>query len=419
MAEKLTPTKPPRILVVCQHFWPESFKINDICDYFIENECDVEVLCGIPNYPKGSFNDGYGYFKNRKEAHNKVMIRRAFEIPRGNNSNFRIFVNYISFPFASLFHIPRLLFGNYDKVFIYQLSPVIMSIAGIIVGKIKKIETTMYVLDLWPENLYSVLEIKNKFLQKVASTVSHWHYKNVNKIITISEKMRELLQEISQLPKENIVFIPQHGEKVYEQIEHDQALEKRFSKGFNIVFAGNISPAQSFDTILEAAKLIKESSNNDINWIIVGDGMSRKWLEDEVTKAKLNDCFYFEGLQPMTEMPKYQTMADALVACLVKSPLLDCTIPAKVTSYLASGKPILLAMDGEARNLVNNNHCGYAGPAEDSVALAENVIRLYKSTSTERAKMGENSKHIYFEKFERSVNLKKLHNFIFSKGKAN
>jgi len=418
MAEKLTPTKKPRILVICQHFWPESFKINDICDYFVENNCDVEVLCGIPNYPKGSFNEGYGYFTNRRETHNGIKIRRAFEVPRGDNSNFRILVNYLSFPFFSLFHLPRLLFNKYDKIYLYQLSPVYMSVAGILLGKLKKIETTMYVLDLWPENLYSVLDIRNKFLRNILESTSHWHYRNVDKIITISEKMKKMLQDISNLPENDIIFIPQHGEKVYEKVEHDDMLEKRFSKGFNIVFAGNISPAQSFETILGAAKLVKEAGIRDINWIIVGDGMSRKWLEGEVTKAKLNDCFYFEGFKPMTEMPKYQTMADALVACLVKSPLLDCTIPAKVTSYLASGKPILLAMDGEAQDLVNNNNCGYAGPAEDSTALAENVIKLYESNPADRSKMGENSKRIYFEKFERSVNLKKLYNFIFIKRKA-
>src|SRR3972149_3015725 len=100
MAEKVK-KEPNKILVVCQHFWPESFRINDICDYFIDKKCDVDVLCGIPNYPKGKFFDGYSYFKNRKQEHEGINIRRAFEIPRGNNSNFRIFINYISFPLAT------------------------------------------------------------------------------------------------------------------------------------------------------------------------------------------------------------------------------------------------------------------------------------------------------------------------------
>jgi len=401
------------ILVICQHFWPESFRINDICDYFVEKKCNVEVLCGIPNYPKGNFFEGYSYFKKRKETHNKIKIRRVLEIPRGNNSNFKIFINYISFPIFSLLHLPRLLTKRYDKIFIYQLSPVMMSIAGIILGKWKGVETTMYVLDLWPENLFSVIDVKNKPLRKLATRISHWHYRKADKIIAMSKKMKEILTAITNLPDDKIAVIPQHGEKIYERIEHDSSLEKRFSKGFNIVFAGNISPAQSFETIIEAAKEIKKNGIKDINWIIVGDGMSKNWLEKEISKNKLSDIFYLEGFKPIEEIPKYQTLADILVACLVKSPLLDCTIPAKVTSYFASGKPVILAMDGEVQEIVNSNKCGFAGPAENSDLLYENVKKMYLTSKGDRMKMGLNSKNYYLKTFERNVNLKKMYNFIF------
>ena len=110
-----------QILVICQHFWPESFRINDIADYFVEKNVKVDVLCGIPNYPKGKFFKGYGYFKNKKQTHNGINIKRVIELPRGNNTNLRIFLNYVSFPFFSLFHIPKLLTKKYDKIFIYQL----------------------------------------------------------------------------------------------------------------------------------------------------------------------------------------------------------------------------------------------------------------------------------------------------------
>ena len=95
-----------RILVVSQHFWPESFRINDICQGFIEKGYQVEVLCGIPNYPEGQFYEGYGIVKKRRQYKDGIKIRRCFEIKRGNNSNLRIFLNYISFPISSVFHLP-------------------------------------------------------------------------------------------------------------------------------------------------------------------------------------------------------------------------------------------------------------------------------------------------------------------------
>jgi len=405
-----------RILIVGQHFWPESFRINDIADFLVnEKGCTVDVLCGLPNYPSGKFPNGYGYFKKRYQIHNKMAIYRAFEIPRGNNSNLRIFLNYISFPIASLFHVPRLLTKKYDKIFIYQLSPVMMSIAGIIIGKIKRTETTMYVLDLWPENLYSVINVTNPSLRKIASSVSHWHYRHVDKIVALSDKMRDKLLEVTNITPKKIIVLPQAAEKIYEKEIHDTNLEKRFAKGFNIVYTGSITPAQSFDTIIKAAKTLRDSNIDDINWIIVGDGMARKHVERSVTQAGLSDIFFFEGQKPVADIPKYTAIADSLLGCLVKSDLLEATIPAKVMSYIASGKPLVLAMDGEVQELINMTiRGGFAGPTGDNQALAANIEKLYKLSPKDRQKMGKRLKDYHFKYFERNLLLEKLYKFILT-----
>lgn len=404
-----------KILVVGQHFWPESFRINDICDFFIEKDCDVDVLCGIPNYPKGQFFEGYSYFRNKKQRHNGINIDRVFEIPRGNNSNLRIFLNYISFPIASLFHIPRLLTKKYDKIFIFQTSPVIMAVPAIIVGRLKKTETTMYVLDLWPENLFSVLNVQNKFLRKLATRISNWHYRHTDKLITLSSKMRERLIEAVKISQDKIIVLPQACEKLYEKDIKDHKLADRFKNGFNILFTGSITPAQSFETVIEAAKKLSQEDIKDINWIIVGDGMSRKWLEEEVKKAGMNENFFFEGLKSVEDIPKYTTMSDLLIGCLVKSDLLEATIPAKVMSYFAAGKPLVLAMDGEVQELVNKTiKCGLAGPTNDSDVLAKNIRAIYNMPPKERQVMGKRGRAYHLKHFERNIILNQLFDFMFS-----
>lgn len=400
---------------MCQHFWPESFRINDICDYLAEKGCDVEVLCGIPNYPSGKFFAGYSFFKKRKQVHNGVKIRRVFEIPRGSNTNLRVFLNYTSFPLASLFHVPRLLTKKYDKIFVFTYSPIMMAIAGLIVGKIKHIEVTLYANDLWPENLFSVIDPKNRFLRRLATVVSHWHYRQADKILAASEKMKKHLMRITSIGEDKFIVLPQACEKIYETDINDKKLAARYSKGFNVVFTGNISPAQSFDTVIAAAKKLKREGTSDINWIIVGDGMSRKWLEEEVKRAGLEKDFHFEGFKPIEEVPRYTGIADALLGCLVKSDLLEATIPAKVTSYLAAGRPIVLAMDGEARQIVNElAKCGYAGPTEDADALAANIKKLYKLSARQRDEMGARGRTYHFAHFERNLVYGKLYDFIFS-----
>lgn len=403
-----------KILVVSQHFWPEAFRINDTCDFFVQNGCDVDVLCGIPNYPKGVFFDGYNWFSKKRQKHNGVNIIRACELPRGDSSVFRVLSNNISFSLFSITHIPRLLFNKYDKIFLYQTSPVIMTIAGIIIGKIKNIEIVMCVMDLWPENLFSMYKTDNKFFIKLVTIIGHWHYRQADKLVVLSEKMKEQIVKTTQISNEKIIILPQACEKIYEETINDKKISDKFKNGFNIVFTGYISQAQSFETIVEAAKSLKDEGIDDINWIIVGDGMSKQWLQDQFNEIGLSDRVYFEGQKPITDMPKYFFVADILIACLVKSKLLEATIPSKIMSYIAGGKPIVLAMDGEVQTLINDTiGCGYAGPAGDSVTLANNIKKVYKLSPKKRTEMGEKARKYHFKHFERNIILNKLYNFMF------
>ena len=293
-----------------------------------------------------------------------------------------------------------------------------MALPGIILGKLKRIPTTMYVLDLWPENLYSVLPVKNKLLRKIASAHSHWYYRNVDQLIALSGRMRDKLATISGKNPEAIAVIPQACEEIYEKKLSDPALQKRFSGTFNIVFTGNISPAQSFKTMLDAAELLVQKGLRDIRWIIVGDGMSRQQVEKDVKDRQLSEYFVFEGQKPIDDMPKYADIADVLVGCLVKSDLLEATIPAKVMSYIAMGKPIVLAMDGEVNSLINDKiKCGYAGPSDDVEKLTENLEFIYHLDGSKQAAMGRRAEQYYTKNYKRNILLDRLVKFIIDKNK--
>ncbi|MEG0338396.1 MAG: glycosyltransferase, partial [Oscillospiraceae bacterium] len=173
-----------------------------------ENGCKVDVLCGLPNYPKGEYFSGYSYTKPRRENHNNVEIFRAGEILRKGNTGIRIFLNYISYPFTSIFSLPRLLGRKYDAVFCYQLSPVLMLVPAILYAKLHKVPLTAYVLDLWPENLYSVLPVNNKLARSIARGVSHFLYRRADKLIALSQTQEQKLKSIA--PKSKTAIIPQY-----------------------------------------------------------------------------------------------------------------------------------------------------------------------------------------------------------------
>ncbi len=407
-------TPPQKILVVCQHFWPETFRVSDISAGLVEKGYTVDVLCGIPNYPAGKFFGGYGYLKNRRQNYKGVNVIRVPEIPRGNNSNLRIFINFISFPFFALFYIPLLATKKYDRILVYGLSPVFMAFPAIILSKIFRIKLFIYVMDFWPHSLFSIMNFQNTFIRSAITKMSYWHYKRADGLPAVYKGIQNRLVTDVGIDKDKTIYIPQAPEKIYEKDVPNKALAKRFAGKFNIVFAGNINPAQSFETILSAAKMLSDSGVVNFRFIILGEGMSKKWLLEEVSRLNLEEHFVFEGLLPVEEVPKYHTIADALILALTRDPLFEYATPAKIQSYLAAGRPILGAMDGEGQRIINQSGSGICVDSGDDKALYGAMSKLVSMPEAQRAKMGAAGREYHFKYYERDYNLNRLIEFVFN-----
>lgn len=395
-----------RILVVSQHYWPENFRITDICRGFVESGVEVDVLCGLPNYPKGEWFEGYRYMGPRRQQHEGVQIFRAGEVPRRGNTAARIFLNYVSWPLCALFSLPRLHGRHYDAVFCYETSPVLMMVPAIVYAKLHRVPLCTYVLDLWPENLYSVLPVKNRALRAVAAGVSHWLYRRSDTLVGMSDALGEKLRAIA--PRRTVAVVPQYCEDLYARDVHDEALAARFAGRFCVVFAGNISPAQDLGLLVACAKRLAAQGRRDIHFCIVGDGMSRAQLEQQIVAAGVQDYFTFEGMQPVERIPAYHTMAGALFAALAKSDDLGLTVPAKITSYMAAGRPCLVAADGEAARAVVQAGCGLACAAGDADALYANLISLADMPAEARAALGRAGRACFNRHYRRSLLLQRL-----------
>ncbi|MEG1640158.1 MAG: glycosyltransferase family 4 protein [Ruthenibacterium sp.] len=401
-----------RILVVSQHYWPENFRITDICKGFTDDGIAVDVLCGLPNYPQGEWFDGYSYKKPRLETHENCTIFRAGEIRRKKNSSLRIFLNYISFPLCACFNLHRLRGKKYDAVFCYETSPVLMMLPAILYAKLHHVPLTTYVLDLWPENLYSVLPVKNKLLRGIASGVSHWYYRRSEQLIAMSPALAQKLKSIA--PNAKIAIIPQYCEDFYAQ-ECSKVSSLTPLKGqFTVLFAGNFSPAQDLDLLIACAERLRKAHRIDIHFVLVGDGMSRAALIAEIEKKGLASYFTCKDSCPATEIPAYHASADALFAALAKSDDLGLTVPAKITGYLAAKKPLLVAIDGEASRIINEAHCGFTSPAGDADALFENLTTLADLPAAQRESMGENGRAYYQKHYRRTMLLAELEHFILN-----
>lgn len=399
-----------RILVVTQHFWPENFRINDIVEGFLQDGIAVDVLCGLPNYPKGEWFPGYSAAGPFEEEWHGARLYRCKEVPRRGNTSVNIFLNYVSWPWYAAHALHRLP-GGYDAVFCFNTSPVLMCWPAIRYAKKHHIPFTNYVLDIWPENLYSVLNVKNKALRAIAQGVSDALYKKADRLIAMSEPLQQRLCQRTGMPPQKIAVIPQYCEDFYAVPQPDAALQAQFGGRFNLVFTGTFTPAQSLETVITAVQDARSRGADMLHLLLVGDGMSRAALEAKVKELHAEDAVTLYGSVPATDIPKFTALADALIVCLSDSPDLGLTVPAKVASYMAAGKPVLASMDG-AGNAAVAAAGGLSSPACDAAALADNLLALTRMDAAQRAAMGQSTKEYYLAHYRRSELLRKLEHFI-------
>ena len=399
-----------KILVVTQHFWPENFRINDIVEGFLQDGIAVDVLCGLPNYPKGEWFPGYSAAGPFEEEWHGAHLYRCKEVPRRGNTSVNIFLNYVSWPWYAAHALHRLP-GGYDAVFCFNTSPVLMCWPAIRYAKKHHIPFTNYVLDIWPENLYSVLNVKNKALRAIAQGVSDALYKKADRLIAMSEPLQQRLCQRTGMPPQKIAVIPQYCEDFYAVPQPDAALQAQFGGRFNLVFTGTFTPAQSLETVITAVQDARSRGADMLHLLLVGDGMSRAALEAKVKELHAEDAVTFYGSVPATDIPKFTALADALIVCLSDSPDLGLTVPAKVASYMAAGKPVLASMDG-AGNAAVAAAGGLSSPACDAAALADNLLALTRMDAAQRAAMGQSAKEYYLAHYRRSELLRKLEHFI-------
>ena len=399
-----------KILVVTQHFWPENFRINDIVEGFLQDGIAVDVLCGLPNYPKGEWFPGYSATGPFEEEWHGAHLYRCKEVPRRGNTSVNIFLNYVSWPWYAAHALHRLP-GGYDAVFCFNTSPVLMCWPAIRYAKKHHIPFTNYVLDIWPENLYSVLNVKNKALRAIAQGVSDALYKKADRLIAMSEPLQQRLCQRTGMPPQKIAVIPQYCEDFYAVPQPDAALQAQFGGRFNLVFTGTFTPAQSLETVITAVQDARSRGADMLHLLLVGDGMSRAALEAKVKELHAEDAVTFYGSVPATDIPKFTALADALIVCLSDSPDLGLTVPAKVASYMAAGKPVLASMD-RAGNAAVAAAGGLSSPACDAAALADNLLALTRMDAAQRAAMGQSAKEYYLAHYRRSELLRKLEHFI-------
>jgi len=381
-----------KILIISQYFYPENLRINDLVFSLKKRGHEIEVLTGKPNYPKGDYFKGYSWDGPKQEEIEGIKVHRANLILRKKGGGLRLFLNYFSFVFFGLFKIFKLK-GDFEKVFIYAPSPITVGILGIVAAKKFKCKSYIWVHDLWPESVRVAGGIKSSFVLGLVNQMTKLIYRFTNLLLVQSPEFKNYILN-QGVAESKIIYYPYYAEDFYKVVEKDKSYLSQFPKGFNLLFAGNIGVAQSFDTIVNAFEKLKE---HDINLVVLGDGRDKSRIQEQINEKGLKEKFYFLGSFPPEQMPYYFTCADGLLITLKKADIFSYTIPGKLQSYLACGKPIIGALDGIGNKIISESNSGFASEAEDHELLANNILTLFKLSKAEKEKLSNNA-IIYFNK---------------------
>jgi glycosyltransferase involved in cell wall biosynthesis len=376
------------ILIFSKHFWPESFRINELAQDLRDEGEHVSVLTGKPNYPAGDIFPGYTARGTQTESFDGITVRRVPLIPRGKSGARGLLANYVFFNLSSMFYAPFLLRKEkIDVIFVYGTSPLIQGLSALPLKVLFKAKLVVWVQDLWPEDLVTTGYVKNPVVLKINEWAARVLYRFSDQILIQSERFRLPVTRLA--PKKEILFLPNAAERsVFAKCDLPAlpgSLE--FLKtGFNIVFAGNIGNNQSIETIVSAAEILKKDRPG-IRIVMVGSGSLSGYLKEEVEKRGLSNLI-IAGRYPSDTMPAVFAHSHGLLVSLAKKDSLSWTVPSKVQAYLAAGKPIVAALDGEGAAIVRESGAGVVCPTEDAQGLAACIVELFEMSDGQRQEMG-------------------------------
>lgn len=388
-----------RILVVCQHYWPEPFRIHEICEDLVRRGHSVTALVGLPNYPSGVVPKEYKRFRNRKQQINGVNVIRCLEIGR-KNTKLGLAVNYVSYMLSGTIKA-LLIKPDFDAIFAYSTSPVLMSMPAAALRHFRKIPLMIDVLDIWPACLSAMNVSENSLLYRFMRRVSRRIYNRADMLVYSSRLFKDYLKEVHSIDVPEEQYLPQFADAMFEA-----AGEKEPSDTLILTFAGNIGHVQNVQLILKAADILKDE---DIHWHILGDGAEYENCRLLCNNLSLGYNVTMHGRQPVEEMPRFYAMSDAMLVTMSDN-VTDLTLPGKVQSYMAAGKPVIGSIGGETPLVIKAARCGFCAPPDDVGAFAE-AVRGFMALKNKR-ELGKNARAYYEKHFTKKIHMDRLENML-------
>lgn len=390
-----------RVLVVSQYFWPEVFRVNDIVAGLRERGHEVTVLTGRPNYPAGQVFDEFAAGPDAFGEFHGAQVVRVPMRPRGKGS-LNLVRNYWSFLWqGALIGAWKLRGRKFDVIFVFQTSPITAALPALLLRRLKRAPVAMWILDLWPDTLSAVGMVRSPRALAWVGSLCAFIHRRCDAVLVQSRSFFGPVERWGGR-RERTHYFPAWSEAVFTDAAPPEVdpIVAAHRGAFTVMFAGNLGDAQDFPAILDAAERLKH--RQDIRWLLVGDGRCGDWIREQIASRGLEQVVML-GRHPLERMPAFFAGADALLVSLKDEPIFAMTIPGKVQSYLASGKPVIGMLDGEGARVIREAGAGLVAPAGDAQALARCVEEMAALPPVRRAEMAEAGRRYARDQFDRDA----------------
>lgn len=379
-----------RILLLTQWYPPEPMKLlSEMAESLQQLGHDVEVLTGFPNYPRGSFYDGYRIRFRQREVIGGVPVVRVPLYPDHSRSAMKRIANYLSFALSAA-TIGMWSTRRPDVIIAYG-SPYTIAIAAAVHGAVRRVPFVFDVVDLWPESIGASGMMRAGVATSFAGAFARWVYRRATKIVAVSPGFLRRIVDAG-VPAAKVAVVTTWADTDYfSPRAADAATLDRFQlRGkFNVLFAGAIGPAQGLETIVDAAAALQSSPAIQIT--IAGGGIALDAARQRADDMRLTNI-RFVGQLPSSDMPPLFAAVDVLLVHLRPDPLYDITIPHKIFAYMASGKAVLAAVAGDAAEIVASASAGVTCASGDAAAMASTICKMASMPRAELDAMGANAR---------------------------
>ena len=394
-----------KILYVSQYFPPEmgapAARVSELSRHWVREGHDVSVLTGFPNHPDGVIRPEYRRRFRRlicREILDGIKVVRTWLLPFPNRESYERILNYSSFCVSA--GIAGSFLERPDVV-IATSPQLLVGLSGFWIAKLKGVPFVLEIRDLWPESLTAVgVGNPNSLLHRTLRKIAGFLYRQADHVVVVTPAFREYLIKNWRVPGEKISIVQNGVEtKLFSPGDNGPLRSSlKAEEKFVVSYIGTLGLAHGLQTVIAAAENLQNAEPN-VLFLLVGEGADRERILKLAESKNLTNV-RFVPQQPREKIPAYIAASDACLVLLKKSDVFKTVIPTKMLEFMSCGRPVVLGVNGQAREILEQCGGGIYVEPENPVALCE-AIRNLQQQDFLRNSMGRNGREYIVQNLSR------------------